>query len=284
MGVPIFEAIASEERLHEAWKRVRRNKGIAGVDRVSIQAFAAGATASLADLRRRLRSGRYRPERLLKARMAKASGGVREIGIPCVMDRVAQASAALALDGLFEPLMSDASFAYRRNRSVEHAVGRVLTYRLWGFEWLVDGDIADFFGAISHGILRRQLNETVKCARTLALIDLWLGVFSRSGVGIAQGSPLSPLLANVYLTPIDHAIHTRRARLVRYSDDFVLMARTQSSAVFAMRRMEGLLAERGLALKPEKTSVKRFQDGVEFLGYRFVADGRKVERAEADGR
>jgi CRISPR-associated protein Cas1 len=185
---------------------------------------------------------------------------------------------ALALDGLFDPMMSDASFAYRRNRSVEHAIGRVMTYRLWGFDWIVDGDIAAYFDSILHFGLRQQLRDLVTCDRTLKLIDRWLARFSRDGIGIAQGSPFSPFLANLYLTPIDHAIHSRRVRLIRYSDDFILMTKSQGAAEWAKLRMASLLAERGLRLSEEKTSVKRFSAGVEFLGYRFTANGQLFRR------
>ena len=278
MDGTIFDAITSEERLREAWLRVKRNKGVAGADHVSIAAFEGKLAANLARLRDLLRSGRYRPMRLFRVQMVKPSGGVREIGIPCVTDRVAQAAVALAFDELFDPLMSDASFAYRKNRSVEHAIGRVMTYRLWGFDWVVDGDIATYFDSVLHFNLRQQLCDLVACDRTLKLINRWLARFSKAGVGLAQGSPLSPFLANLYLTPIDHAIHSRRVRLIRYSDDFILMTKSQGAAEWAKLRMATLLAERGLRLSEEKTSVKRFSAGVEFLGYCFTADGQLVRR------
>jgi CRISPR-associated protein Cas1 len=275
----IFDAITSEERLRDAWLRVKRNKGVAGADYVSVAAFEGKLATNLARLRDLLRSGQYRPMRLFRVTMAKPSGGVREIGIPCVVDRVAQAAVALVFDELFDPLMSDASFAYRRNRSVEHAIGRVMTYRLWGFDWLLDGDIAAYFDSILHTGLSEQLRDLVACWRTLKLIDRWLARFSKNGVGIAQGSPLSPFLANLYLTPIDHAIHSRRVRLIRYSDDFILMTKSQGAAEWAKLRMATLLAERGLRLSEEKTSVRQFSADVEFLGYRFAANGGLVRRA-----
>jgi len=278
MDGTIFDTITSEERLREAWLRVKRNKGVAGVDHVSIAAFDGNLAANLARVRDLLRSGHYRPKRLFRVQMAKPSGGVREIGIPCVTDRVAQAAVALVFDELFDPVMSDASFAYRRNRSVEHAIGRITTYRLWGFEWLVDGDIAVYFDSILHSALRQQLHDLAACERTLKLIDRWLVRFSKNGIGLAQGSPLSPFLANLYLTPIDHAIHSRRVRLIRYSDDFILMTKSQGAAEWAKLRMASLLAGRGLRLSEEKTSVKRFSAGVEFLGYRFTTNGRSVTR------
>jgi CRISPR-associated protein Cas1 len=282
MNSAIFDAIVSEKRLEDAWKRVKHNKGAAGVDHVSVQQFGAKIGENLAMLRKRLLSGCYRPDRLFQVQMMKHSGGVRKIGVPCMMDRVAQASAALVLNDLLDPLMSDASFAYRRNRSVEHAIGRVMTYRLWGYDWLVDGDIADYFPSIPHRDLGSQLSGLINCAKTLGLIDQWLTSFSKNGVGVAQGSPLSPLLANIYLTPIDNAIHSRRVRLIRYCDDFLLMTKSRGGAEFAKQRIASLLAKRCLKLKAEKTSIKCFADGVEFLGYRFAANGKSVTRATSE--
>ncbi len=146
---------------------------------------------------------------------------------------------------------------------------------VWCIEPVCYSD-ASYFDSILHFGLRQQLRELVACERTLKLIDRWLARFSKNGIGIAQGSPLSPFLANLYLTPIDHAIHSRRVRLIRYSDDFILMTKSHGAAEWAKLRMAVLLAERGLRVSEEKTAVKRFSAGFEFLGYRFTADGQLV--------
>jgi CRISPR-associated protein Cas1 len=279
MTQAIFDRIASEEQLAAAWLRVKRNKGMGGSDDISIAAFEDLLADNLRALRRALAAGFYRPSQLLQIPIAKASGGKRPLAIPTVLDRVAQAAAAAVLDELFDPVMSDASFAYRRARSVQHAIGRVVTYRLWGFHWIVDGDVERFFETVPHPPLQVQLTEHLPCARTLRLIGLWFASFSRDGVGLAQGSPLSPLLANLYLTPVDHAIHSKRVKLVRFGDDFLLLTKSRAAAEWAYARMETLLAERGLRLNAAKTSVKSFADGLEFLGYQFTADGQHVVRA-----
>src|SRR5690606_32045483 len=125
--------------------------------------------------------------------------------VPALIDRVAQGAAALVLDGLLDPGFSDASFAYRRGRSVGHALGRVLTYRLWGCRWAFDTDIADFFDTIPHGSLLAELGARISSPATLNLIRLWLAQAPR-GIGVPQGGPISPLLSNLSLDPVDHAI------------------------------------------------------------------------------
>ena len=191
------------------------------------------------------------------------------LAVPSVTDRILQASVTLILDELLDPFMSDASFGYRPGRSVEHAVARVMTYRLWGSRWVVDGDIEAYFDEIPHGPLMKTLEQHIQCMSTLQLIKNWLSSFSRSGHGIAQGSPLSPLLANLYLDDVDKKIHTRRARLVRFADDFVLLSRTEALANKAKQRIEKLLEEKGLRLNDAKTKIISFSDGFEFLGYIF---------------
>ena len=279
MAQTIFDAIVSEAQLANGWLRVKRNKGMGGSDDISLADFENHLAANLKALRMALLYGSYRPSRLLQFAIAKPSGGRRPLAVPTVLDRVAQAAASAVLDGILDPLMSEGSFAYRRARSVQHAIGRVVTYRLGGFDWLVDGDIERFFETVPHPRLEVDLAGHVPCAKTLRLIGLWLAGFSPGGIGLAQGSPISPLLANLYLTPVDHTIHSKRVKLVRFGDDFLLMTRTRGAADWAHLRMAGLLAERGLRLNEAKTAVRPFAEAVQFLGYSFTADGRHVVRA-----
>ena len=268
-GRLVIEEILSPERLREGWRRVRANKGGPGRDGVSLAAFSLRLERNLARLAECVRAGRYRPQPLKRFAIKKRDGGTRLLGVPGVADRVLQSATALVLDELLDPLMSDASFAYRRGRSVEHAVARILTYRYWGGVWVVDADIADYFGSVQHGRLLAELSALVPCPATMALVEAWLSTFSDSGVGIAQGAPISPLLANLYLDPVDKAIHSRKVRLVRYADDLVLVTRSEGAARWARARLAGLLAERGLRLNLDKTSIVSFADGFSFLGYHF---------------
>ncbi len=268
---PTFRRIAAAPTLAAAWRRVRRNDGAAGIDRVSIDAFAADGPRRLAGLRWALLRGTYRPRRVLPVTIAKPSGGVRQLMVPTLVDRIAQAAAGLVLDGLLDAAFSDASFAYRRGRSVGHALGRVLTYRLWGFAWAFDTDIAAFFDTIPHAPLIAELGARVDSPATLDLVRLWLGQSPHIGVGVLQGGPISPLLANLYLDPVDHAIDGRRVRLVRYADNILLLTQERGTAERAGARLAALLAARGLALSPAKTRLVPLDEHFTFLGYRIGA-------------
>lgn len=265
----LLDDIVSDRRLRQSWRRVRANRGAPGIDGVSIHDFGRGLEQNLVALRRQVLEGAYRPPRPRRFPWPKANGGERMLAVPSVGDRVLQTSTALVLDELLDPQMSDASFGYRRGRSVEHAIGQVMTYRLWGSEWVVDGDIQSYFDSIPHDQLLRELGARIECQETIALIACWLRTFGSRDRGIAQGSPLSPLLANLYLDPVDKAIHRRRVRLVRFADDFLLVTRTHDRAVRAKGRMAALLLERGLRLNDRKSRIVSFAEGFEFLGYSF---------------
>jgi CRISPR-associated protein Cas1 len=269
----IFRRIAAPRTLAAAWQRVRRNGGGAGLDGMDVEAFAADADRRLAGLSRSLFAGTYRPRALLKVEIAKPAGGVRRLAVPTLIDRIAQAAAAAVLDDLLDRGFSDASFAYRRGRSVGHALGRVLTYRLWGCRWAFDTDIADFFDTIPQTALLADLAARVASPMTVDLVRLWLSKAPRRGLGVPQGGPISPLLSNLYLDPVDRAIATRRVRLVRYADNIMLLATGRSAAREAGERLAALLAARGLALNPAKTRLIPLHDEFVFLGYRM---GRTV--------
>lgn len=271
--------MVSPSALRHAWRRVRRNARAAArsdrQDQDGVAAFAADSEQAIATLSRCLLDGRYRPGRLRRAVLAKPDGGRRVLAIPTVADRVVQTAAAVALDRLIDPTLSDASFAYRRGRSVAHAIGRVTTYRLWGCGWVVDGDIRRYFDTIPHGPLLRALAGRVDCPAVRGLVAGWLAGFRRARVGkwgaygVAQGAPISPLLANLYLDPVDRAIDRKTSRLVRYADDFVVLCRDQAAAQACRARLETVLATHGLALHPDETAVTTFDKGFEFLGHRF---------------
>ena len=275
----LFERLAAPSALRQAWRRVRRNaRAAAGPgrpDQDGVAAFAADSEQAIATLSRSLLDGRYRPGRLRRVVLAKPDGGQRVLAIPAAADRVVQTAAAIELDRLIDPTLSDASFAYRRGRSVAHAIGRVTTYRLWGCGWVVDGDIRRYFDTIPHGPLLRALAGRVDCPAVRGLVAGWLAGFRQARIGkwgaygVAQGAPISPLLANLYLDPVDRAIDRKTSRLVRYADDFVVLCRDRAAAQACRTRLTAVLATYGLALHPDKTDVTTFARGFEFLGHRF---------------
>ncbi len=216
---PIFAELTAEATLKTGWRRVRRNGGGAGGDGETPWHFARQLERSIGRLSRELATGRYRPSPLRARCIVKPNGSARMLAVPPVRERVAQSAAVIVLAPRLDACMSRGSFAYRTGLSVEQAAALVTFYRLRGFAWVVDGDIADFFPSILHAPLLALLAQAIECPRTRALIALWLRTFSPAGRGLAQGSPLSPLLSNLALAPVDQAIDGRKVRLVRYADD-----------------------------------------------------------------
>ena len=266
----MFKQAIGLDNLWPAWERVRRNRGGAGGDGVGVGRFSEAAAANLGRLHRDLVNGTYRAGPLRQVDIPKKSGGVRQLRIPCVRDRIVQTAIAMALSPLLEPEMEDSSFAYRPGRSVQMAVDRVqLNYRE-GFRWVVDGDIERYFDHVPHPEMINTLARYVSDGAVIDFVAAWLHESGLEGRGLAQGSPLSPLLANLYLDHIDEQIEGRGVRLVRFADDFLLMCRDQGKAEKAAEKMAALLSKHGLRLHPGKTKIVPFERGFRFLGHLFV--------------
>lgn len=269
-GPGLFDQITRLDRLEAAWERVLANQGGAGGDGMTVEEFSIDLPTRLVRLQLALAQGTYRPGRLRRVDVAKEDGGTRPLAIPPVVDRVAQTAVAQVLTPLLDPQMHDGSFAYRPGRSVAVAVARVAEHRRQGFGWVVDGDIERYFERVPHERMMACLARAIDEPPLLDLIELWLESFSAMGLGLPQGAPLSPLLANLYLDDIDDRIAARGVRLVRFADDFLLMCRGEVAAADARDRMAALLAEHGLRLPPDKTRIVPFEQGFRFLGHLFV--------------
>ncbi len=266
----LFDRATRVEGLWPAWEKVLANAGAAGGDGVSVTRFAEAVHNNLSRLSHDLRNGRYRPRPTRRAYLPKRDGSFRPLDIPSVADRIAQTAVALTLGPLVEAELEDASFAYRPGRSVAQAIARVASLRRQGYRWVVDGDIRRFFEQVPHGPLLQRLDRLAEDPALVDLVALWLEGHGPDDRGLPQGSPLSPLLANLYLDGVDEAIESGGIRLVRYADDFVLLAKSQTSADAGLVRMRDLLAEHGLELHPDKTRVVGFDQGFRFLGGVFV--------------
>lgn len=294
----LFAAATRLAMLEAAWARVRANAGCAGSDGVTIERFAERSAQRLLGLMSRLRDGSYRPRPLRVFDIPKPDGDQRRLAVPAVVDRIAQTAVAMALMPIVEPELDEASFAYRPGRSVQQAVRVIDQHRKAGFTQVVEGDIERYFDRVPQGLLLGKL-ETLLAGRPgaaplLDLIGLWLEAaavdLDTPGVGIPQGSPLSPLLSNLYLDAVDEvfAAARRDLRFVRYGDDFVILTRRPEAAADALEQMRRLLAEHGLGLNPEKTRIVDFDRGFKFLGHLFVRSmvlksvepDAAVERAE----
>lgn len=266
----LFDQATRHETLWSAWEKVRANNGAAGGDGVTIQRFEPTAHGRLSRLSHDLRHGHYTPGPVRRVLIPKRQGGTRPLDIPPIQDRIAQAAVAEILTPLLDAEFEDASFAYRPGRSVMQAIQRVAKHRRDGFRWVVDGDIQRYFERIPHDRLLARLERSVDDAPLLDLIGTWLEHHSLAGRGLPQGSPLSPLLANLYLDDVDEAIMGRGLRLVRFADDFVILCKNEAMAEDALARMAALLAEHGLELNAARSRITSFDQGLRFLGHLFV--------------
>jgi group II intron reverse transcriptase/maturase len=268
---PQLENIANLETLAEAWSRVRANKGGPGGDGVTIAQLAPQIERSLQSLSQALLSGSYRPRKVRRAFIPKPNGGHRPLSIPALIDRIAQTAAMLVLEPEFDQRMSETSLAYRVGRGVPQAIDAVQHAYADGLGWTVDVDIKSYFDTIWHRQLMTDLAIWIDDERILRLLLRWLRTFGRRGRGIAQGSPISPLLANLYLHPVDRLMATAGYRMVRYADDFVVLTADAKEAGCALRDVERFLRGRGLTINKDKTRVVPPGREVQFLGCRICA-------------
>ena len=266
----LYDQATRHATLWKAWEKVRSNNGAGGGDGMTIERFSDGAHGRVSKLSHELRLGRYHPGPSRRVFIPKPDGTTRPLDIPAIPDRIAQAAVALILSPLLEEEFEDSSFAYRPGRSVMDAVARVAKHRRAGFRWVVDGDITRYFERVPHEALLQRLERSVQDTSLVDLVATWLDHHNHAGLGLPQGSPLSPLLANLYLDDVDEAIEGRGLRLVRFADDFLILCRDEALALGARERIAALLAEHGLELNAEKSRITSFDKGVRFLGHLFV--------------
>jgi group II intron reverse transcriptase/maturase len=269
----------------QAFKAVKRNRGAAGVDKVSIGMFQDNLDANLTALMRDLKQGTFVPKPLRRKWISKDATNTkfRPLGIPAVRDRVAQEVVRRLLQPIFEPQFHDCSYGFRPKRSCHDAIEKVLSFHDEGDRITLDADIAGFFDNIPHKLIIDAVASEVADGNILRLVAKFLaagvmdsGVFTPTTIGTPQGGVISPLLANIVLNKLDWRLEEAGYRFVRYADDFVVTCKTRPQAEAALALVEEIMTELGLSLSPEKTKIASYGKGYEFLGFRLSSKSRTM--------
>lgn len=281
---PLMEFVVERENCLRALKRVRQNKGSPGVDGMTVEDLSAYLAEHWAEIRELLLAGSYQPMPVRRVEIPKSGGGVRQLGIPTVLDRFIQQLMLQVLQPILDPTFSEHSHGFRPGRRAHDAVREAQKYIQDGRRWVVDVDLEKFFDRVNHDVLMGKLENRIGDRRLLRAIRRYLeagimadGVAMERHEGTPQGGPLSPLLANVLLDEVDKELEKRGHAFVRYADDCNVYVRSRRAGERVMEVLRGFYARLRLRVNEDKSAVARVWDR-KFLGYSFwVAKGRQVK-------
>jgi len=274
----LYDKVCQKEVLSVAWEQVRRNRGTAGVDGETIEAIEAnGVTQFLEELRLELRGQRYRPHPVRRVFIPKPDGRQRPLGIPRVRDRVVQAAVRIVIEPLFEASFRPGSYGFRPKRGARQAIYDIRKWVTYGYDKVIDLDLKSYFDTLDHELLMKLVARRVRDPRVLRLIRRWLragvmheGRKEETRVGTPQGGVISPLLANIYLHPLDlfWEREVKATKMVRYADDLVVLCRWRPAETY-MPKLRQFLTRLRLVVNEEKTGIVAAQVGFDFLGVHF---------------
>ncbi len=276
----LMEVVCAEENMQRAYKQVKRNKGVSGIDGMEVGEYAEWYTRNGDTLRHLLLSGSYMPQGVKTVEIPKPNGGVRRLGIPTVIDRVIQQAIAQVLSPIYERTFSGCSYGFRLGRSAQQAVRKASEYVSEGRRIVVDIDLKNFFDVVNHDRLMHRLSETIGDKVLLKVIRRYLqsgiminGVMSQRTEGTPQGSPLSPLLSNIVLDELDKELERRGHHFVRYADDCNIFVRSQKAGERVLQSISNFIEGKlKLKVNTEKSKVC-FSRETKFLGYTIQLDG-----------
>lgn len=289
----LWDKVFAPATLAASWARVRANRGSAGVDGVTVGRFERDAEANLDRISAALREGRFVPQKVRRVWIPKAgSKELRPLGIPTVRDRVVQGALRAVMEPIFERDFSERSYGFRPGRSCKDALRRVDELLDAGRTWVVDADIKGYFDSIPHDRLMELVAEKISDGAVLELVGKYLEAQVLDGMeswtpeaGSPQGAIISPLLSNIYLDPLDHAMAAAGMEMVRYADDFVVLCGSEEEASRALEQVREWMRGAGLTLHPEKTRIvdASQRGGFDFLGYHFER-GLKWPRKKSEDK
>jgi len=265
----------SFQSLFTAFQAVKENHGCAGTDGVTIEQFEGNLDINLKIMHNEITEQTYFPLPLLKILVDKGNGEARALCIPTVRDRVVQTAVLQLIEPILEKEFEECSFGYRKGRSVKQAVYKIKEYYEQGYHWVVDADIDAFFDSVDHALLLEKFKKYVSDPYIQKLIELWLKAEIWDGKslivpqkGIPQGSPISPILANLFLDELDEAFLKKGYKIVRYADDFIILCKKPDEAMNARQLSKQTLEKLHLQLDEEQ--ITSFEQGFKFLGVVFV--------------
>lgn len=275
----LFDKVCRMDVLEEAWKLVRTNQGAPGTDDITIEEFQKDQSSNLEAIAKELREQKYVATPARRVWIPKSNGKKRGLGIPTVKDRIVQQAVKIVIEPIFEAGFMECSFGFRPNKSAHDAVDEIVNYLNFGYEHVIDADITGCFDNIPKSILMQNVAARISDGRTLKLVKSFLNagimegdIVTNTEIGTPQGSPLSPLFANIYLNNLDMAWvsgkHTTETHIIRYADDFLILGKGDMEP--EMQTLSGIMEQLKLDLNREKTRHTKAESGFDFLGFHFV--------------
>ena len=280
----LIEKVLSRNNLNDAYRRVKRNKGVPGIDGMTVDELGPYLREHRQEIKEAIRAGKYKEAPVKRVEIPKPDGSKRQLGIPTVRDRFVQQAVAQVLTPIYEQVFSDNSFGFRPKRSAADAIERARGCFESGLEVVVDIDMRKFFDEVNHDKLMYFIEQRIKDKLVLRLIRRFLvsgimdnGMFQPCEKGTPQGGPLSPLLANIYLHVLDSywENHKELGVIVRYADDAVIVCRTRKDAELAFEHLKRIMTKLKLTLNPQKTKIVDMnKESFDFLGFRYQKFGK----------
>lgn len=275
----LLNELLSDDNLKIAKQRIKKNKGASGIDGMEVKELDEYLSKHLDGIKEQIRNKKYSPKPVKRVEIPKPDGGVRNLGVPTVVDRFVQQAIAQVLTPLYEPKFSESSYGFRPNRCCEMAILKALEFMNDGYQWVVDIDLEKFFDNVNHDKMISLIMKDVKCGEIVSLINKFLksGImiddeYKESVIGTPQGGNLSPLLSNIMLNQLDKELEARGLRFTRYADDCIILVGSSKAADRVMKNVSIFIESKlGLKVNMTKSKVSKPND-IKYLGFGFFMD------------